>query len=320
MKICFVTNTHFAKNNELTTYDLAFAAYEREHEVFLITVLDFSSMGNDILGKVKVIKEKGIKSRKELVEKIDSYPTEKIKLSALDVLFLRHKYKSYQKIPEAYHKTVREYAFHLSESGVKVFNDPKYLPFVSSKIATMGLDKLILPEHQLVSNDFEELQAFCKDILNYEGVMKNLHGSGGDDVFFIDKRNIRNNLNSLLRKSPVVVQSYIKNEGDKRILLLNGDPIAWYMRVAQEGEGLHNIHAGAKPVACDLTERDLKIIDVVKPKLKKCNMLFVGIDTLGGYLSEINSENPGGTVRADYFGKFNSREKVIEFIESKIKK
>ena len=142
-------------------------------------------------------------------------------------------------------------------------------------------------------------------------------GKGGEDIYFTEKRNLRNNLRALLKQGPILIQSYIPNNGDKRILLLDGEPIAWYLRVANEGEFLNNIHAGGKPVSCDLTDRDKKIIDLVKPKLKKYGMTFVGIDILGNYLSEINTENPGGTVRADKLGNFNSKERVIEFLEKR---
>ena len=68
-----------------------------------------------------------------------------------------------------------------------------------------------------------------------------------------------------------------------------------------------------------MTDRDKKIIELVKPKLKKYGMIFVGLDILGNYLSEINTEIPGGTVRADKLGNFNSKERVIEYLEKRKK-
>lgn len=318
MKLCFITNT-VVKKDDLTTYDLAVSALLKGHEVSFMNVTDFCSKNNDVYGNVRTLKKKP-ENRTDLVKLLEQTPQAEANLQKMDAVFLRHKYKKGSKILENYHKATREYAFHLMEDGIFVLNDPRFLPFMSSKIATLGLDKSILPEKQLVSNDFNQLIAYCKDELKDEGVLKPLFGSGGNGIYFVEKKNLRNNIKALLEEGPVIAQSYIKSEGDKRILLLGGNPIAWYMRVAAEGELLHNIHAGGKPVKCDLSDRDKKIIETVKPKLVKCGMHFVGIDTLGGYLSEINSENPGGTVRADTMGGFNSRDKVIEYIEKKTKR
>ena len=317
MKICFVTNS-LTKKDDLTTYDLAVAALARKHEVYFLSVMDFFSENNNIFGNLRKVNKK-VEKRGELAEIISKTSTEKKNLRGIDLIFLRHKYKSGSKIIENYHKLAREYAVHLLEEGIKVINDPRYLHFMSSKIATHGIDSSILPKKQLVSNNIGQLLDYCKNELNFEGVIKPMFGSGGEGIFFIDRKNLRNNLKTNLEKGPVIMQSYIPNEGDKRIIVLGGNPVAWYMRVAAEGELLNNIHAGGSPVKCDLSERDKLIVSKLKPKLVKYGMHLVGVDTLGGYLSEINTENPGGTVRADMLGNFYSRNKIIEYIEALIK-
>lgn len=322
MKLCFVTNNISTKNDELTTYDMAFEAFKRGHPVYFAGVQDFHSEDNNIVGnliKLEGVQNPLLKKRSDLVDLIAQTNKENYEMEKMDVLFLRHKYKKRQKIPEELHKSVREYAFHLSEKGVFVLNDPKYLPFASSKLATLGLEKSILAQKQLVSCNFDQLYSFCDKKLNFQGVLKSVSGSGGDDIFFIDKKNLRNTLTKLLEGGQVVAQSYIQSEGDKRILLLEGEPIGWYMRVSGEKEGLHNIHAGGKAVKCDLSKRDYEIISKIRPRIIKYKMYFVGVDILGGFLSEINSENPGGTIRCDMLGGSNSRGKVIDFLESKVK-
>ncbi len=318
MKICFVTNAT-SKKDDLTTYDIATAASSRGHDVYFMNVVDFHSNGEKIYGNVHTIPRK-TSERSALVAALQKEEQTQIDLRKIGAMFLRHKYKRGSKTTENYHKMAREYAFHLQEEGVFVLNNPVYLPFWSSKIATLRLDSSILPEHQLVSTNFDKLFEYCKDTLKYEGVLKPAFGAGGEGVYFLERKNLRNTLKSLLENGPVIAQNYIKNEGDKRILVLGGQPIAWYLRVAGEGELLNNIHAGGKPEKCDLSERDKKILDIVKPQLVKFGMHFVGIDTLGGYLSEINSDNPGGTIRADAMGGFDSKGKVVDYIESKVKK
>lgn len=318
MKLGIITGTLSTRNDGLTTHDIAFAALQKGHEVYIMSVYDLYSDIKNIYAYARKIPKKNVNSRQEMTRNLKNFPEEKIHLNKLDALMLRHKHESGEK-GESFHKTAREYAFHLSESGVFVFNDPRHLPFFSSKLSSLNFDSAIFPPNQLISGKFEELYSYCKDVLKYEGVMKPLGGKGGEDIYFTEKRNLRNNLRALLKHGPILLQSYIQNDGDKRILLLNGEPIAWYLRVAGEGEFINNIHAGGKPIKCDLSDRDRFIIDAVKKKLVGHGMYFVGIDILGTYLSEINSENPGGTVRADKLSDFHSREKVVEFIESKVK-
>lgn len=316
MRLGLITNTLSTRNEGLTTHDLGFAAAKRGHEVFLFPVTSLSYDGKNVFGLGTKLVVDEIPTREVMTRNLNTFPIEKVNLETLNVLLLRHKYES-GRIPESYHKYAREFAFFLQEKGVFVANDPKHLPFLSTKLSVLGIDSSILPEKQMVSNDFDELITFCKDTLKYEGVIKPLGGKGGEDIYFTEKRNLRNNLKSLLKKGPVMVQNFIPNDGDKRILLLNGEPVAWYKRVAQEGEFINNIHAGGKPIAFELTPSDLKIISSIKPKLIQYGMVLVGIDILGEYLSEINSEVPGGTVRADKLGSFGSREKIIQFLESK---
>jgi glutathione synthase len=320
MKIGFITNTLSNRNEGLTTHDIAYAALAKGHSVYFMTVYDIYSKGYDIFGKVKAATKKGIDDRPSFTRALNDFPDEQKNLATLDVLLLRHSYNPNGAIPEAIHRTAREYAFHLSQKGVYVMNNPQAINFFSSKLATLGLDKTILPKEQLVSSDFDELLKYCKDVLEYKGVLKPLSGKGGDDILFAERKNLRNNLKSLLRKGPVIVQSYVPNEGDKRVLVLNGQPIAWYMRVKAEGEELNNMHAGGTAKKCDLTDNDKKIIGIVGPYLVKHDVMLAGVDLLGDCLSEINTENPGGTVNSDRLGGFNSRDKIIEFLESKVKK
>jgi glutathione synthase len=316
MRLGIFTNTLSTRNEGLTTHDIGFGAALRGHEVFMIPVTSLSYDGKTITGKGPKLNLGEINTREAMTRNLKNFPFEKVTLESLDVLLLRHKYEP-GRISEVYHKYAREYAFHLQEKGVYVANDPKYLPFLSTKLSALGIDPSILPEKSIVSSDYEELLVFCKETLNFEGVMKPLGGKGGEDIYFTEKRNLRNNLKSLLKKGPVMVQNFIPNDGDKRILLLNGEPIAWYKRVALDGEFINNIHAGGRPVSFDLTERDKVIIQSIGPRLVQYGMVLVGLDILGNYLSEINSEVPGGTVRADKLGNFKSREKIVRFFESK---
>ncbi len=316
MKIGFLVTTLNTIKEDLTTHDIAFAGLLRGHEIYFFTVFDFFSNENSIFGNVVNIPSE-ISTRVELAKKIKLLEKTKLDLKTLDCVFIRHKLEPSDR-NYSYHKSAREYCFHLSLLGVKILNNPVYLPFFSSKLSYLSLPKEILPKKQLVTTNLNEALKFCKE-LKYEAVIKPISGKGGEDIYFTERKNLQNNLKSILKKSPVLIQSYIKNDGDKRILLLDGEPIGHYLRVAGEGEFLNNIHSGGKAKESKLTNSDKKIIDLIKPILKIYGMVFVGIDILGNTLSEINTENPGGTVRSEKFGKFNSREKIIDWIENHLK-
>ncbi len=110
------------------------------------------------------------------------------------------------------------------------------------------------------------------------------------------------NLNSLLEmffagsREPVMVQSYLPavREGDKRIILVDGTAVGAVNRVPMEGEARSNLHVGGSAVATDLTARDLEICERIGPELRRRGLLFVGIDVIGDYLTEINVTSPTG--------------------------
>ncbi len=91
-------------------------------------------------------------------------------------------------------------------------------------------------------------------------------------------------------------------KGDKRIILVDGKPVAGLNRVPAEGEARSNMHAGGRPELSDLTEREYEICEIIGPELKKRDLIFVGIDVIGGYLTEINVTSPTGIREVKRFG------------------
>ena len=94
----------------------------------------------------------------------------------------------------------------------------------------------------------------------------------------------------------ILVQRYIPEitQGDKRVILIDGEPVGWMARVPQPGDHRGNMHVGATVEACELTARDREICDALTPRLKAEGLLFVGIDIIGNYLTEINVTSPTG--------------------------
>ena len=154
-------------------------------------------------------------------------------------------------------------------------------------------------------------------------IVKPLYGNGGAGVFHVkpDDENIGSLLEMFLQGSrePVVVQAYLKDvrQGDKRIILVDGEPVGAINRVPLEGEARSNMHAGGVPEPSKLTERDLEICAAIGPDLKARGLLFAGIDVIGNYLTEINVTSPTGLQEIRRFDGVALEEKIWDAIEAK---
>ena len=131
-------------------------------------------------------------------------------------------------------------------------------------------------------------------------ILKPLFGNGGAGVFRVKPDD--ENFNALLEsfaafyREPIMVQRYLPavRKGDKRIVLVEGEPLGAVLRVPPPGEARANLHVGAKPVKTKLTRRDREICAAIGPTLKQQGLVFVGIDVIGDYLTEINVTSPTG--------------------------
>jgi len=169
-------------------------------------------------------------------------------------------------------------------------------------------------------------KAHCLDFLESEKeiILKPTNSFGGRSIFHIRKddtnRAVIIETVTENETKEVICQRYIPeaDRGDKRILLLEGDPLGAALRVHKDGEHRNNICAGGSVQATKITKRDLEIIDTLKPHLKKLELDFVGIDILGDYLIEVNVTSP--TCLQDMNRLYNKRleEKVIDCMEARI--
>ena len=150
----------------------------------------------------------------------------------------------------------------------------------------------------LISRDPETILAFRqkhKDI-----IIKPLFGNGGAGVFRLQPDD--QNLSSLLEmffsnsREPVMVQAYLPavRNGDKRVILVDGEAVGAVNRIPNEGEARSNFHVGGSAAKTGLTERDLEICATIGPELRRRGLLFVGIDIIGDYMTEINVTSPTG--------------------------
>ena len=181
------------------------------------------------------------------------------------------------------------------QQGVVIANKPQSLRDCNEKVFATEFPECCTPF--LVASDQSLLRDFIQ--INKDTVIKPLDGMGGSSIFRLRENdpNIAVVLETITSfyKSKVMIQRYIPEivEGDKRILMINGEPMgAAIARVPAKGELRGNLAAGATAIAKSLTERDLWICSQVGPKLKDIGLVLVGLDVIGDYLTEINVTSP----------------------------
>ncbi|MGO8864927.1 MAG: glutathione synthase [Alphaproteobacteria bacterium] len=177
-----------------------------------------------------------------------------------------------------------------------VLNDPMHVRNAPEKLFVTHFKDVMPPT--LIASDKPSIEAFRAE--HGDIVLKPLFGAGGADVFHVQPGD--ENFNALLElftrlyREPIIVQRYLPEvrQGDKRIVLVDGRPLGACARIPKAGEARANLHVGAQAVKSTLSERDKEICAAIGPTLKERGLVFVGIDVIGGYLTEINVTSPTG--------------------------
>lgn len=211
-------------------------------------------------------------------------------LSTLDVILLR------QDPPfDMGYVTTTHLLEHIHPKTL-VVNDPAGVRDSPEKILVLHYPDLMPPT--LVTRDMDTVRDFYAQ--HGDIILKPLYGNGGASVFRVPSGG--ENLGALIEvflehfKEPFMVQKYLPavREGDKRIILIEGEPKGAILRVPKGGETRANLHVGGTAVATDITARDREICAAIGPELRRRGQTFVGIDVIGGYLTEINVVSPTG--------------------------
>jgi glutathione synthase len=192
----------------------------------------------------------------------------------------------------------------LPDDGPLVVNDPASVRNAPEKLFVLRFRELMPPT--LLTLDRKEIDAFREE--HGEIVLKPLFGNGGAGVFHL--RPGDDNLGSLLEmyasiyREPVMVQRYLPEvrQGDKRIILVEGEPVGAVNRVPPEGEARANLHVGGRAQKTELTPREREICASIGPTLRQQGLVFVGIDVIGDYMTEINVTSPTGAQQLKRFG------------------
>ncbi len=185
-----------------------------------------------------------------------------------------------------------------------VVNDPAWVRNSPEKIFVTEFPDL-MPE-TLITKDPAEVSAFRREFGDI--IIKPLYGNGGAGVFHLQDGD--RNMTSLLEmfdemyREPFIVQRYLKDvrQGDKRIILIEGEAVGAINRVPAESDVRSNMHVGGKAEKTGLTDRELEICSTIGPSLRERGFTLVGIDIIGGLLTEINVTSPTGVREVKKFG------------------
>ena len=202
-----------------------------------------------------------------------------------------------------------------------IINDPRGLRECNEKLAILDYPQLIPPT--IVTRETVRLRSFLLE-QGGEMVVKPLDASGGFGVFHV--RNGDTNTGAILEQATnlgrrwTMAQRYLPDvrNGDKRILLVDGEPLCAVLRVPAADDARGNLHVGARAMPTKIEGRDLEIISAVGPRLREAGHFFVGLDVIGGHLTEINVTSPTGIMEADALYGQEYEVRVIEALERKI--
>ena len=198
-----------------------------------------------------------------------------------------------------------------------VVNDPIAVRNAPEKLYVTHFVDLMPPT--LITSDFDQIRAFRAE--HQDIIVKPLFGNGGAGVFHVrpdsDNFNVLLELFSQFYREPIVVQRYVPavREGDKRIVLIDGKAAGAVNRVPAPGEARSNMHVGGRPEKVTMTRRDREICEAIGPALKAQGLVFVGIDVIGDYLTEINVTSPTGIQEINHFDNAKLESQVWDAIE-----
>lgn len=291
-----------------STFRLAEEAQARGHELFFYTPDKLTWTE----GRVRA-KGHAMTLRRVQGDHVTLGPEEDVDLADFDVVWLR------QDPPFDMGYITTTHLLDLIHPGTLVVNDPFWVRNYPEKLLVLQFPDLTPPT--MVARDLATLRQFKAK--HGDIILKPLYGNGGAGVFRLDPndRNLASlhELFSGFNREPLIAQKFLPAvaKGDKRVILVDGEPVGAINRVPAAGETRSNMHVGGRPEKVALTPRDLEICAAIGPVLREKGQVFVGIDVIGDWLTEINLTSPTGMQELERFDGVNIAAKVWDVIEAK---
>lgn len=291
-----------------SSFRLAEEAQARGHSLFFYTPDHLSYR----VGRV-VARGQDMTVRREKGNHVTLGPVVDRDLAEFDVVWLR------QDPPFDMGYITTTHLLDLVADTTLVVNDPFWVRNYPEKLLVLQFPDLTPPT--MIARDLATLRTFKAE--HGDIILKPLYGNGGAGVFRLDPND--RNLASLhevfasLSREPLIAQKFLPavSKGDKRVILVDGAPVGAINRVPAEGETRSNMHVGGRPEKVGLTERDLEICAAIGPTLKEKGQIFVGIDVIGDWLTEINVTSPTGIQELERFDGVNIAGKIWDAIEAR---
>ena len=311
MKIAFQMDPiEYVDINADSTFRLAEEAQNRGHDLYVYTPNDLTFKRSKITAKVRSISLKRI-----IGDHVSFGAIEIVDLTEFDVIWLR------QDPPFDMGYITNTHLLDLIARETLIINNPFWVRNLPEKLLVLEFPDLI-PD-TVISRDLEEIKEFKREFKDI--IIKPLYGNGGAGIFRLkeDDKNLTSlhELFSNMSSEPLIAQAFLPDvkNGDKRIILVDGSPVGAINRVPKAGEIRSNMHVGGKAEPAKLSQRDREICSAIGPTLKSKGQVFVGIDVIGEYLTEINVTSPTGIQELERFDNVNIAEMIWHAVEEKLK-
>ena len=330
MLIAFFVNDIEREYENFTTTTLAHSASSRGHRICYVTPSDFVLRTDDSLNvHARFLPKKKFKTRSEFFKALKddkACSLERIDITDVDVLMLRNDPSIDLDRPWAMESGIL-FGREAVRRGVLVLNDPESLGKAVNKLYFQSFPVETRAE-TLITRHAADIKAFAKQYKDHI-ILKPLQGSGGAGVFKVDPEN-RSNLNQMIeaigRDGYIIAQAYVPaaKKGDIRLFLMNGDPLqldgkyAALRRVAAKDDIRSNVHAGATKEAVEIGEAELRVAEIIRPKLIADGMFLVGVDIVGDKVLEVNVFSPGNLEGCSQMAGVDFTNPVIDAIERKV--
>ncbi len=293
----------------------------RKHTVALATVHNLTMRESTAMAFCKVfIKSAAVSSNITTFYKNADFRKVKLPLAGFDAIVMRS--------DPPLNVTALNFLDSVRDD-VFIMNDIDGLRIANNKLYTSSFDD---PDNRFIPKTYvsktpDYLESVLKNSTTDKMIMKPLDGFGGAGVIMVEKQaqtSFRSLLDFYINNSPdgnyVILQEYVEgaDEGDVRILMLNGEAIGAMKRVPATGDVRSNVHAGGTVVKHVLSKTEKELCKLVGPKLVRDGLYFVGIDVINGKLIEVNVLSPGGIMRINKLNRVKLQTKIIDFIENVI--
>ncbi len=291
-----------------SSFRLALEAQARGHELFYYTP-------DQLAFESGVVTARGwpLEVRRDADNFYTLGEKQKVNLADFDVVWLR------QDPPFDMGYITSTHLLDMIHPDTLVVNDPFWVRNYPEKLLVLGFEGLTPPT--TIARDIETIKAFKEE--HKDIILKPLYGNGGAGVFRLgpDDKNLTSlhELFTGINNEPLIAQTFLPDvaNGDKRIILVDGEPVGAINRVPAKGETRSNMHVGGRPEKVGMTKRDLEICAQIGPLLKEKGQIFVGIDVIGDYLTEINLTSPTGIQELERFDGTNVAALIWDAIEAK---